>query len=85
MNRTNINHLCRTFSAPAIVIALAIGALCALPKAQAAPPIPASGSSTDCEHVISQESSGLNTIITLSITTCLHGTFEERGSALSAM
>src|SRR4029453_284508 len=32
--------------------------------------------STDCEHVISQESHGRNTIITLSITACFHGTFE---------
>ncbi len=77
MNKTNINqHLRRTFSAPAIVIALAIGALCALPRAQADQPVPVSGSSTDCEHVISQESHGPNTIITLSITTCFHGTFE---------
>src|SRR5262245_61079380 len=77
MNKPSIKeYLCRTFSAPAIVTALAIGALCALPRAQADQPIPVSASSTDCEHVISQKSSGLNTIITLSITACLHGTFE---------
>ena len=31
---------------------------------------------TDCEHVISQQSSGPNTIITLALTVCFHGTFE---------
>jgi hypothetical protein len=77
MNRTNINqHLRRTFSALAIVAGLGIGVLGALPKAQADQPVPVSASSTDCEHVISQESHGLNTIITLSITACFHGTFE---------
>jgi O-6-methylguanine DNA methyltransferase len=77
MNKPGIKQYSRrTFSAPAIVIALAIGALCALPRAQADQPVPVSASSTDCEHVISQESSGPNTIITLSITACFHGTFE---------
>ena len=72
MNKQNIKQqLRRGFFALAIV-----GALFTLPKAQAAQPIPASGSSTDCEHVISQQSSGPNTIITLSITACFHGTFE---------
>src|SRR5207244_2503936 len=56
--------------------ALAIaGALCALPNAQAQP-IPASGSTTDCEHVISQEIAGQDTITILEITVCFHGTFD---------
>jgi Protein of unknown function (DUF3224) len=72
MNKQNIKQqVRRAFFALAIV-----GVLFTLPKAQAAQPIPASGTSTDCEHVISQESHGPNTIITLSITTCFHGTFE---------
>src|SRR5213083_1381239 len=60
----------RSFFALAIV-----GALLTLPKAQAQP-IPASGSTTDCEHVISVRTAGRNTIITLEITACFHGTFE---------
>jgi hypothetical protein len=77
MNKQNIiQQLRRTFSPLAVVAVLGVGVLCALPKAQAAQPIPASGSSTDCEHVISQQLAGPNTIITLSITVCFHGTFE---------
>jgi hypothetical protein len=52
-----------------------VGALLTLPKAQAQP-LPASGSTTDCEHVISVRTAGRTTIITSSITTCFHGTFE---------
>ena len=66
MNKTNINqHLCRTFSAPAIVIALVIGALCALPKAQADQPAPVSGTFTVCAHNIwdSLHIAGRNLII----------------------
>jgi hypothetical protein len=71
MNKPNIKQqLRRAFFALAIV-----GALLTLPKAQAQP-IPVSGSSTDCEHVISVQSRGPNTIITLSETGCFHGTFE---------
>jgi Protein of unknown function (DUF3224) len=71
MNKQNIKQqLHRAFFALAIV-----GALLTLPKAQAQP-IPASGSTTDCEHVISQRTVGQNTFITLEITVCFHGTFE---------
>src|SRR6266704_4688909 len=71
MKKTKIKQqLRRGFFALAIV-----GALLTLPKAQAQP-IPASGSTTDCEHVISVRTVGPNTIITSSITTCFHGTFE---------
>src|SRR5882724_7587801 len=72
MNKPKIKQqLRRGFFALAIV-----GALLTLPKAQAQP-IPATFNSTDCEHVISQQSRGPNTIITLDITACLHdGTFE---------
>src|SRR5439155_21884302 len=71
MNKPKIKQqLRRSFFVLAIV-----GALLTLPKAQAQP-IPASGSTTDCEHVISQRISGSNTIITLEITVCLHGTFD---------
>ena len=63
-------QLRRGFFALAIV-----GALLTVPKAQAQP-IPASGSTTDCEHVISVRTAGRNTIITLEITVCFHGTFE---------
>src|SRR5256886_16028746 len=71
MNKPKIKQqLRRSFFALAIV-----GALLTLPKAQAQP-IPASGSTTDCEHVISVRTAGRNTIITLEITVCLHGTFE---------
>ncbi len=71
MNKPNIKQqLRRAFFALAIV-----GALLTLPKAQAQP-IPATFNSTDCEHVISVQSRGPNTIITLSETGCLHGTFE---------
>src|SRR6266571_2831731 len=70
MNKTNIKQqLRRAFFALAIV-----GALLTLPKAQAQP-IPASGDTTDCEHVISVRTVGPNTIITLSETVCFHGTF----------
>jgi hypothetical protein len=71
MNKPKINqHLRRGFFALAIV-----GALLTLPQAQAQP-IPASGSTTDCEHVISVRTAGQNTFITLEITACFHGTFE---------
>ena len=71
MNKPNIKQqLRRGFFALAIV-----GALLTLPKAQAQP-IPASGSTTDCEHVISVRTAGGNTIITLEITACFHGTFD---------
>src|SRR5713101_7257077 len=71
MNKQNIKqHLRRSFFALAIV-----GALLTLPKAQAQP-IPASGSTTDCEHVISQQIVGSNTITILEETVCFHGTFE---------
>src|SRR5206468_12117874 len=70
MNKPKIKqHLRRAFFALAIV-----GALLTLPNAQAQP-IPASGSTTDCEHVISQRISGSHTIITLEVTVCFHGTF----------
>jgi hypothetical protein len=72
MNKTNIKQqLRRSFLALTIV-----GALFTLPNAEASLPVPATGTTTDCEHVISQQSSGPNTIITLSITACFHGTFE---------
>src|SRR6266852_1374687 len=71
MNKPKIKqHLRRGFFALAIV-----GALLTLPKAQAQP-VPATFNSTDCEHVISVQSSGPNTIITTSGTGCFHGTFE---------
>ena len=71
MNKRRIKqHLRRGFFALAIV-----GALLTLPKAQAQP-IPATFNSTDCEHVISVQTVGRNTIITLEITACIHGTFE---------
>jgi len=71
MNKPRIKQqLRRGFFALAIV-----GALLTLPKAQAQP-IPVTGSSTDCEHIISVRTVGPNTIITSSITTCFHGTFE---------
>ena len=63
-------QLRRGFFALAIV-----GALLTLPNAQATP-LPASGSTTDCEHVISQQMFGSNTITILEITACFHGTFE---------
>jgi hypothetical protein len=72
MNKQNIKQqLRRAFFALAIV-----GALFTFPNAEAGPPVPATGYTTDCEHVISQQSSGPNTIIALSITVCFHGTFE---------
>jgi hypothetical protein len=71
MNKPKIKQqLRRGFFALAIA-----GALCALPNAQAQP-IPASGSTTDCEHVISQQIAGQDTITILEITVCFHGTFE---------
>ena len=71
MNKPKIKQqLRRGFFALAIV-----GALLTLPKAQAQS-IPASGSTTDCEHIISVRTAGPSTIITSSITTCFHGTFE---------
>ena len=72
MNKPKIKqHLRRNFFALAIV-----GALFTLPRAEAGPPIPATGYSIDCEHVISVQTVGPNTIITLSETGCFHGTFE---------
>ena len=75
MNKPNIKQqLRRGFFALAIV-----GALLTLPKAQAQP-VPAFFHSTDCERVISVQTVGRNTIITLSETICLHdGTFEGGG------
>ena len=74
MNKPKIKQqLRRGFFALAIV-----GALLTLPKAQAQP-IPATFNTTDCEHVISVQSHGPNTIITLSETFCSHGTFEGIG------
>ena len=71
MNKSKIKqHLRRNFFALAIV-----GALFTLPRAEAGPPIPATGYSIDCEHVISVQTVGPNTIITLSETGCFHGTF----------
>ena len=71
MNKTRTRQqLRRGFFALAIV-----GALLTLPNAQAQP-MPASGSTTDCEHVISQEVFGSNTVTILEITACFHGTFE---------
>jgi Protein of unknown function (DUF3224) len=71
MNKTKTKQqLRRGFFALAIV-----GALLTSPNAQAQP-IPASGSTTDCEHVISQQVFGSNTITILEITACFHGTFE---------
>ena len=55
MNKPNIKqHLRRGFFALAIV-----GALLTLPNAQAQP-IPVTGSSTDCEHIISVRTVGQN-------------------------
>jgi hypothetical protein len=77
MNKQNIKQSRdRVFCVLAVVGALTVGALFTLPNAEAGPPIPATFSTTDCEHIISVQSSGQNTIITLSITTCFHGTFE---------
>jgi Protein of unknown function (DUF3224) len=77
MNKTNIKQSRdRVFSVLAVVGSLIVGALFTLPNAQAGPPVPATFNSTDCEHIICQESRGPNTIITLSITACFHGTFE---------
>src|SRR5438876_3677071 len=75
MNKPNIKQqLRRGFFALAIV-----GALLTLPKAQAQP-VPAIFYSTDCEHVISVQTVGQNTIVTLAETVCLHdGTFEGGG------
>jgi hypothetical protein len=74
MNKPNIKQqLRRGFFALAIV-----GALLTLPKAQARP-IPVRGSSTDCEHVISQQIFGSDTITILEITTCFHGTLDGTG------
>ena len=75
MNKPNIKQqLRRGFFALAIV-----GALLTLPNAQAQP-VPAIFHSTDCERVISVQTVGRNTIITLSETICLHdGTFEGGG------
>ncbi len=75
MNKPKIKQqLRRGFFALAIV-----GALLTLPKAQAQP-VPAIFYSTDCEHVISVQTVGQNTIVTLAETVCLHdGTFEGGG------
>jgi hypothetical protein len=72
MNKPKIKqHLRRGFFALAIV-----GALFTLRNAEASQPIPVTGYSIDCERVISQESRGPDTIVTLSETGCFHGTFE---------
>ncbi len=72
MNKPKIKqHLRRGLFALAIV-----GALLTLPNAEAGPPIPVTGYSIDCERVISVQTVGPNTIIILSETACLHGTFE---------
>ena len=72
MNKPKINQqLRRGFFALAIV-----GALLTLPNVQAHRPIPASGNTTDCEHIISQQIVGSDTITILEITVCFHGTFE---------
>ena len=71
MNKPKIKQqLRRGFFALAI-----IGALFTLPNAKARP-MPASGSTTDCEHVISQQIFGSDTITILEITVCFHGTFD---------
>jgi Protein of unknown function (DUF3224) len=71
MNKPKIKqHLRKSFIAFAIV-----GALLALPKAQAHS-VPANGSSTDCEHVVSQQTVGSDTVTILEITACFHGTFD---------
>src|SRR5215470_3481230 len=72
MNKTDIKQqLRRSFLALTIV-----GALFTLPNAEASQPVPATFSSTDCEHIISVRTVGQNTFITLEITACFHGTFE---------
>jgi hypothetical protein len=72
MNKTNIEQqLRRSFLALTIV-----GALFTLPNAEACLPVPATGYTIDCEHLISHQSFGPTTIITVSITVCSHGTFE---------
>lgn len=72
MNGTNIKQqLRRTLSALAI-----IGALFALPKAQADALAPAHGYVNDCENLISEQQHGPNTIIVLSITATFTGTFD---------
>src|SRR5690348_11986188 len=72
MNKPKIKQqLRRGFFALAIV-----GALLTLPNAQAHRPIPANGNTTDCEHIISQQIVGSDTITILEITVCFHGTFE---------
>ena len=71
MNKTNINQqLRRVFFALTIV-----GALFTLPKAQASPPVPASGSGTQCENVTDFRQVGPNLIITNSFTSDFTGTF----------
>ncbi len=71
MNKTNINQqLRRAFFALTIV-----GALFTLPKAQASPPVPASGSGTQCENVTDFRQVGPNLIITNSFTSDFTGTF----------
>jgi len=70
MNKTNIKQqLRRGFFALAIV-----GALLTLPKAQASPPVSASGITTDRECVIENVTNGPNTITTLKIKTEATGT-----------
>jgi len=71
MNKTKTKQQLRR-----IIFALAIvSVLLTFPNAQARP-IPVSGSTTDCEHVISQQMFGSNTITILEITACFHGTFD---------
>ncbi len=68
MNITNIkHHLRRTFSALAVA-----GALFTLPNANADT---ATGSWTDCEHVVSVTSYPSYDVVTLSITSTYTGTF----------
>jgi hypothetical protein len=71
MNKQNIiQQLRRTFFALAI-----IGALLALPRAEAGPPVPASGSWTDCQNITDFRSVGRNLIITWDVTFNFTGTF----------
>ncbi|SRR6266496_1932672 len=71
MNKQNIiQQLRRAFFALTIV-----GALLALPRAEAGPPVPASGSWTDCQNITDFRSVGRNLIITWDVTFNFTGTF----------
>jgi Protein of unknown function (DUF3224) len=72
MNETNIKQQVRR----SVFVLLTVGALSALPKANANPPVPAHGYSNDCESLISIQQAGPNTIIVLSITATFTGTFD---------